>query len=504
MIARSISTVFLALLFVVALGAVGLFVVDVGSTSPEPVAFDDTVSVGLTLESEYALSDEVELPRAQVFYSQYQYVVGYYGVETFVDRQGQPEHQQRFGYPLTVYVSDYSDTGIELNDNGYPVTDSSPGWTDAETASFVIDSDAQTPAGNTVIPFADREAAQAFADEYGGTVHDWDSVLEHSFERDDAEVARDRVADRRQQADSRVENTSALLERPTSVVVGEDAATVQGAIDQAPANTTVVVPEGTYDEKIEIDQPVTITGAGNVTFRGNGNGSVVTVTSERVAIRGIDITGVGNVTREGGDIPVDINEDAWDASFLQYYAGTDAGISAYNATDLRVENVSIDTPASGVIVYRSDGAVIRNVTVTAPDDPMEGLAGVLLFQSPSVIEDSTFTSGRNGIYLYRSPMTVVRSNTIEENFLGVHLMYTGDSLIADNAVSGQESNGIVIMTGPERNAVVGNTIRNTTTGLSPGGSANYVAENIIDGTELGLHVSSPTSMSTSASGFAST
>jgi len=491
---RSLSTVFLGLLLVVALGAVGLFVVDVGSTSPDPAAFDDTVTVGLTLESEYALSDEVDLPRAQVFYSQYQYVVGYYGVETFVDQQRQPAHEQRFGYPLTVYVSDYSDTGIELNENGYPVTESSPGWTDAEAASFVIGSEAQTPAGDTVVPFADREDAQAFADEYGGTVHGWESVLEQSFARDDAEVARDRVADRQQQADARIDNTSAHLDRPTSVVVGEDTDSVQDAIDQAPANTTVVLPAGTYEETIEIDHPITLAGEGNVTLRGDGNGSVVTVTSERVAVRGVDITGVGNVTREGGDLPVDINEEAWDASFLQYYAGTDAGISAYNATDLRVENVSIDTPASGIIVYESDDAVIRNVTVSAPDDPMSGLAGVLLFQSPTVIENSTFTGGRNGIYLYRSPETVVRSNTIEGNFLGVHLMYSGDSLIADNDLRGQADTGIVIMTGPERNAVVGNTVRDAADALSPGGSANYVANNIAEGNDLGLRIASTSSI----------
>ena len=494
MIDRSLSTVFLGLLLVVALGAVGLFVVDVGSTSPDPVAFDDTVTVGLTLESEYALSDEVDLPRAQVFYSQYQYVVGYYGVETFVDQQRQPAHEQRFGYPLTVYVSDYSETGVELNENGYPVTESSPGWTDAERASFVIGSEAQTPAGDTVVPFDDREDAQAFADEYGGTVHDWESVLEQSFDRDDAEVARDRVADRQQQADARIDNTSAHLDRPTSIVVGEDTDSVQNAIDQAPANTTVVVPEGTYEEKIEIDQPITLAGEGNVTLRGDGNGSVVTVTSERVAVRGVDITGVGNVTREGGDLPVDINEGAWDASFLQYYAGTDAGISAYNATDLRVENVSIDTPASGIIVYESDDAVIRNVTVSGPDDPMSGLAGVLLFQSPTVIEDSTFTGGRNGVYLYRSSETIVRSNTIEGNFLGTHLMYTGDSLIADNDLRGQEDTGIVIMTGPERNAVVGNTVRDAADALSPGGSANYVANNIAEGNDLGLRIASTSSI----------
>lgn len=494
MIDRSASTIFLGLLVVVAVGAAGLFVVDVGSTSPDPVPFDDTVSVGLTLEAEYSLDDSVELPRAQVFYSQYQYVVGYYGIETFVENQRQPAHEQRFGYPLTVYVSDYSDTGVELTAQGLPVSDRSPGWTDAETAWFVVESDAQTPAGDTVIPFSDRDDAAVFTEEYGGSVQTWESILDRSFDRDDAAVARDRVDDRRRLADERRENASSLTDRPTSVVVGEDTDTVQEAIDEAPANTTVVVPDGTYDEKIEIDHPITLAGDGNVTLRGNGNGSVITVTAERTAIQRIDIIGVGNVTREDGELPVEIDEQAWDATFTKYYAGTDAGIAAYDATGLLVRDVSIDTPASGIIAYQSDAAVIRDVTVNGPDDPSSGLAGTLLFQSPSVVEDSTINGTRNGVYLYRSPTTVVRSNEIEGNFLGVHLMYTGDSLLADNDLRTQENHGIVIMTGPERNAVVGNTIRDAEAGLSPGGSGAYIADNLLEGNGLGLRVSSTTSI----------
>ncbi|MDS0478382.1 NosD domain-containing protein [Natrinema sp. 1APR25-10V2] len=493
MIDRSASTVFLSFLLVTSLCAAGLFAVDVGSTSPEPVAFNNTVSVGLTLESEYSLDDAVKLPRAQVFYSQYQYVVGYYGVETFVENQRQPAHDQRFGYPLTVYVTNYSDTEVELTDEGYPVTDGSPGWTDAETAWFVVGSEARTPAGETVIPFADRDDARAFTDEHGGSVQPWEAVLERSFDRDDAAVARDRVDDHRQLADERVENATALTERPTSLVVGENRDTVQAAIDRAPANTTVVLPEGTYAEKIEIDRPITLAGEGNVTLRGDGNGSVITVTSDRVAVRGIDITGVGNVTREGGDIPVEIDEQAWDATFTKYYAGTDAGIAAYDARGLLVQNVSIETPASGIIAYQSEDAVAQNVTVSGPG-PAAGLAGILLFQSPSVVENSTFHGGRNGIYLYRSPRTIVRSNTIENNFLGVHLMYTGDTLLADNELREQPNHAIMIMTGPERNAVVGNTVRNAEAGISTGGSGTYVAYNLLANNDLGLRVDSTTSI----------
>ncbi|WP_205849538.1 NosD domain-containing protein [Natronorubrum bangense] len=484
----SLTNVFLGLLFLVVLGGLGLFVVDAGSTTPDPVEFDDTVPIGLTLESERGLDEEVELPRAQVFYSQYQYVVGYYGVETFVDDRQRAEHEQLFGHPLAVYVSDYSDTELELTDDNYPVTDPAPGWTTAESAWFVVDSDARTPAGETIVPFSDADDAAAFQDEHGGTIHSWESVLERSFDRDDATVARDRVDDYHQLADERVEATADLTERQTSLVVGEDTDTVQAAIDDAPANTTVVVPEGTYEEQLEIDKPLTLVGDGDVVLRGDGNGTVVTVTDERVALQNLELTGVGNVTRSGDEIPVEVDDEEWDAAFLQHYAGTDAGIAAYDADELLVQDVDIDTPASGIIAYQSDDLAIRNVTVEGHDDPTDGLAGMLIFQSPGVIENSTVHGSQNGIYLYRSPSTVTRSNTAVGNRLGIHLMHTDDILIADNDLQHQQHTGIYIMTGPERNAVVGNTVEGTEYGITTGGSDTYVAANIVERSDIGLRI----------------
>ncbi len=484
----SLTNVFLGLFFLVVLGGLGLFVVDAGSTTPDPVEFDDTVPVGLTLESERGLDEEVELPRAQVFYSQYQYVVGYYGVETFVEDRQQAEHEQLFGHPLAVYVSDYSDTEIELTDDSYPVTDPAPGWTTAESAWFVVDSDARTPAGETIVPFSDADDAETFQDKYGGTVHSWESVLERSFDRDDATVARDRVDDYHQLADERVETTAEHTERQTSLVVGEDTDTVQEAIDDAPANTTVVVPEGTYEEQLEIDKPLTLVGDGDVVLRGDGNGTVVTVTDERVALQNLELTGVGNVTRSGDEIPVEVDDEEWDAAFLEHYAGTDTGIGAYEADELLVQNVDIETPASGIIAYQSDDLTVRNVTVEGPDDPNDGLAGVLTFQSPAVIENSTVHGGQNGIYLYRSPTTVTRSNTAVGNRLGIHLMHTDDILIADNDLQHQQHTGIYIMTGPERNAVVGNTVEGTEYGITTGGSDTYVASNIVEESDIGLRI----------------
>jgi len=90
----------------------------------------------------------------------------------------------------------------------------------------------------------------------------WEETLEESFDTDDATVVRDRVDKQDRRADAVVESTVAQADRPVSTVVGEDVDTVQEGIDEAPANTTVLVPEGTYEETLRIDRPITLAGEG--------------------------------------------------------------------------------------------------------------------------------------------------------------------------------------------------------------------------------------------------
>ncbi|MFC6719005.1 NosD domain-containing protein [Natrialbaceae archaeon GCM10025810] len=466
-----------------------VFGVETGAESPEPVSFDDTVQIGLTLEDENSLlgKSDVVLPRVQTFYSQYEYVVGYYGVDTYVDAQRQEGHDQRFGYPVAIYATDYSDTGIDLNDDGYPIVERSPGWVDAEAAWYVVESDARTPSEEAIPSFGDRSDAESFVESHGGEVRSWEEIVDTPFEKDDASGVRDRVDRQDAEADALVDDAEAHDERPISVVVGEDVDSVQEGIDEAPENTTVLVPEGTYDETLEIDRPVTLAGEGNATIRGDENGSVVTITEPDVGVRDLSITGVGTLATGAEELPGEEGDD-WDDQFQVNYAGADAGVSAHVADNVSVEDVHVETPANGVILRESPGAVVKNVTTVATVDGTDGYAGVMAFRSPGVIEDSTITDGRDTIYLYRSPGMVVRDNEIGESVLGIHLMHNDEALIADNQIRDAEKNGVYIMTGPVGNAIVGNEISNAEVGAYVGGSESYVAENAFEENDVGLQM----------------
>jgi len=480
----------LGALFLLALGvSVAAFAADPGATEPEPAEFDETVSIGLTLEAERGLEDDVFLPKVQAFYSQYEYVVGYYGPETFVEAHSEPGHTDQFGYPLSIYVVDYGVTNLELTEEGYPTATlefhEAPTWIDAEDAWYVVGSDARTPSGETILSFANRADAEDAAESYGGEVRDWDGVLETEVDRDDAAVVRDAVDDHQIEADALREQAGEHDERPVSTVVGEDADTVQAGIDEAPANTTVLVPEGTYEEPLEIDRPITLAGEGEPTIRGDDNGSVITITEADAAVRDLTIDGVGDLATGAETVPGEEGDD-WDDEFETHYTGSDAGVSAHVAEGVSIMNVSIDTPSNGIILRQSPDAVVRNVTVDGNEVSAEGFAGVMAFGSPGVIEDSTILDGQDAVYSYRSEGIVVRGNEISGNVLGIHLMHTDGALLANNEISSLANTGIYIMTGPEGNAVVDNYVSDTDTGIYVGGTDSYTANNVVTDTQTGL------------------
>ncbi|MFB6222347.1 MAG: NosD domain-containing protein [Haloarcula sp.] len=469
------------LLFVVVPGL--SFVVDVGSERLEPVSFDRTVKRGITMADEQvAASRGVSLPRVEVFYSQYRYVVGYIGIGQAATELTEPGHERQFGYPLAVYVSDYSGSSVRCTSTGYLESERRPGWVAAADAHFVVDSRARTPSGPAVVPFGDRVDAVAFAGSCDGTIVDWTAIRDRSFDIDRAASVRGQVQPRRERAETAVGDARNRHDRPVSVVVGRDATTIQAAVDAAPPNTTVRVPPGTYHEQVHVNKSITLHGEG-ARLNGSTNGTALTVRADRVGIVGFDVTGVG--TRTVGNRS-SVNESGWDSTVTAAYGNSDAAVTARNASGLYLADLSVETPASGIVLRRMPGAVVENVTVNGTEDWQDGFMGVIAMHADVVIQNSTFWGGRDGVYLHRADGTVVSGNTFRTNRFGVHLMYTSGTLVADNVARGQQYAGIVVMTDPEANAIVGNDIRDAGSGIMTAGSRSYVADNVVANTSRGL------------------
>lgn len=482
-----------------------------GGETLDPVAFEDTVSMGGTgVDDRRAEAEGFVLPRAEVFYSGYRYVVGYVGIETAASELGDESARRQFGDPLAVYVSDFSTISPTVTEEGYvaPERGRAVGWTPAERAHFVVDSGARIPSGPIVLPFSEQRDAERFAASHGGRVVGWDAVTSRAGDPLPARLREfeQSIDDRHAWANRTVDAATERRDRPVSVVVGDDSArraaavpsdartarTIEAALAAAPPNTTVFVPAGTYDvDQVVVNRSVTLAGAGPgtdgeaTTLRGDGNGSVVVVQARGASVADLRVDGVGSVGSRGRERR---NESVdWDTTVQLAYGYGDAGLVLDGATGASVADVAIDTPASGVIVRDSPGSVVRELTVRGADTAREGFMGVVLIGAPSVVADSTFLGGRDGVYTHRADGSVIRDNHADPGRYGVHEMYTSESLVANNTVRNAQT-GVVVMTRPTDNIVVGNDVRRSTHGVIPAGGGSYYARNVVVDNEYGIGV----------------
>ena len=491
---RLLPAAAILLALVVAVVVAGAFLVDPADSAPDPVAYEDTIELGMSSETDELMRGETAVPRAQVFFSSFQYVVGYNGIAPLVDALDDDRSEVAFGYPTAVHVETFDGAEPGVTDDGLFAAEGTPAWTPAEEAVYVVGSEAGTPAGETAVPFAEEEAAEAFTAEHGGEVVPWLTLREREFDVDTAATVRSMAPDRWEEADDRVADARERADRPVSVVVGEDVDTIGEAVEEAPANTTVVVPEGTYEETIEINRSVTVAGE-NTTIQGDDEGSVITVRAPDVALSGLSVAGVGNQTRDEEAVQEppddgDEGEAAWDTNVQLGYGHGDAGVRALSAPGLVVEDVHIETDASGVILREGSDATLIDLSVQGPDHWQDGFMGVVAMESRATVDGGEFDGGRDGIYAHRADGSVIRNATFEGTRYGVHLMYSGDALIADNVVRNAEYGGITVMTRPEGNAIVGNDVRDSPAGIQASGTRTYLGYNTLVNNRLGFSTSS--------------
>ncbi len=483
----------LSLAAVLLLSASAFILTPASGTDLRPVSFDDTITTGGTgVDMQRANAEGFVIPHSEVFFSNYRYVVGYDGVQRTASEITDPSTKRQFGEPLALYVSDFSTVTPTLSKNGFvvPKGGKTTGWTAAKEAFFVVGSNARIPSGPIVLPFSNRADAKRFANAHGGHVVGWtavqariDNPLKSRLARFETEAKKHRAWANRTVASSRT-----VLHRPRSIVVGKDAPNVSAAVAAAPPNTTVYLPAGTYQtSKLVVDKPITVAGAGNKTrLRGDGNGSVVHVRANRVAVRNLRIDGVGTVGSRGTKRRNDSVD--WDTNAKIAYGSGDAGIVLDGSNGSVVSNVAIRTKASGIIALESARSVFDNVTVQGATTSNAGFMGTILISGRSVIQNSTFRGGRDSIYTHRADGSVIRDDDMSANRYGVHEMYTSHTLIANNTAR-RTATGIIVMGEPTDNIVVGNDVRTSQSGITPAGKDSFYAHNVIANNQYGLEVS---------------
>lgn len=474
------------------------FAVSVGTVQrSDGVPWNETKRTGISQAVlERSQDSPIAIPRAEVFYSQYKYVVGYYGLGSLL-ADLETSNSREFGRPLSVVVSDYSRTNVSVGPGGLLRTsgnDSLP-WVAADRAYFVVGSSARLPNGDrAIVPFSQRRDAAQFATQYDGEVVRWDELKQRPTDRLSRSDAawRDTVDRRQRGANETVRRARTLLNRQSSVVVGRDAPTLAAAIEQAPPNSTVVVPPGQYNvSDIRIDKPLTIRGAGKneTVLVGDRNESVVYVDAPRTAITNLSITGVGSErTGANESIPAsELNPNRWDSNMRKVHGYGDAAIVVDDAAGSFVSDVRINTTSNGVLVRHSPGVAVSNLTVYGTNRWEKGFLGVATMGSRIVVQDSRFYGGKVGVYLLEGSGHVVRNTSAEGMMIGVFNLYAGDVLISGIRVE-DVSSGILLPKRSSGNAVVDNEVWGSYVGILVDGIDNYVADNVVTQNHYGVEI----------------
>ncbi len=186
---------------------------------------------------------------------------------------------------------------------------------------------------------------------------------------------------------------------------------IQGAIEQAQPGDTILILPGTYIGNLVFDRQVAVSGVGRPVIRGEGYGSVITITADKCSVAGLIIERSGNML---------VDEDA--------------GILLKSTGNL-VENNELRDVLYGIYLLGSDGNKIIGNTIAGralPDLGSRGSGIHIWNSSNNLLERNTIFNARDGIYFQNAYHSTIRGNHIYNLRYGLHYMFSDDNIFEDN------------------------------------------------------------------------
>ncbi len=234
---------------------------------------------------------------------------------------------------------------------------------------------------------------------------------------------------------------------------------LQAIVDAAAPGDVLRLAPGEHLGPVVVSRPLTLLGEPGAVLKGNGQGSVVTLTAPDTAVRGLEIEGSG------------MDLDALDSGVF----------ATETATRALVEDNTVLGNLYGIYLHGSRDAVARG-------NRIEGLregrtsrsgSGVSVWNAPGAkVIGNDISFGRDGIFANASKKNEFRGNSFSHLRFAVHYMYTNDSVIADNVSTGNIV-GYAIMYS-NRLTVTGN--------VSDGDRDNGLLFNYANGSEISGNV----------------
>jgi len=235
---------------------------------------------------------------------------------------------------------------------------------------------------------------------------------------------------------------SKITVHAATVMVPQNSLTIQGAINMANPNDTILVSAGNYPERLVISKPLHLLGASkeNTVIDGQGMGTVVWVNSSNVEIRGFTVK---DPDQYGWSIHVEKSNHV-NITSNAISAGVDGdGVNLFKANFTVISSNVFSNNLYAVNVTSSDSERILNNRADVGD-----VIGVQLLDSRgSLVFNNTFSGGEYGLDLVSASFNNITRNVVREKSLAGILFspespstppsqFSGNNTVVENTFEG--------------------------------------------------------------------
>lgn len=204
-----------------------------------------------------------------------------------------------------------------------------------------------------------------------------------------------------------------------------DIKTLQGGIDAAQANDTIIIEKGIYKEiDVLVNKPLTIIGKDYPVIDGEMKGEIITITADSVSVDGLFIKNVGTS-----------------------YTADYAAIRLKRVENFVVKNLVLEKLFFGIYVEKSkNGKISNNKIIGDAKEEYNSGNGIQLWYSHNIdIENNIVQRVRDGIYLEFSDDCTIKNNVSSHNVrYGLHFMFSNDDIYQDNLFE-KNGAGVAVM-----------------------------------------------------------
>lgn len=214
-----------------------------------------------------------------------------------------------------------------------------------------------------------------------------------------------------------------------------DANTLQKAIDSAKVGSILKLKAGIYKGSIVIDKPLSIIGVEDgVIIDGEGNGTVVRVTSSYVTLKNMTIQNSGD-RHDKLDAAIALSDSKQSEISDMIIRDTLFGIDMSNVNNSIVKNntitskdVDLGLRGDGLRLWYSNSNLIKGNSLIRSRDM------VVWYSHENVIEDNYGEHCRYSLHFMYAGKNYIRNNKYKFNSVGIFFMYSKDSIATGNIV----------------------------------------------------------------------